>query len=93
MLLATDVVDYLVQKGVAFREAHHCVGALVALAEKENCPLNELPHAKVKKIHEALEADWTEVFDLERALAAREATGMPGPKSVAAQLKAWEERL
>mgnify|MGYP003322880692 CR=1 FL=1 len=93
MLLATDVVDYLVQKGVAFREAHHLVGALVALAEKEACPLNELPHPKVKKIHEALEADWTEVFDLDRALAAREATGMPGPKSVAQQLLNWKERL
>lgn len=93
MLLATDVVDYLVQKGVAFREAHHAVGELVALAEKEACPLNELPPKKISKIHEALEADWTQVFDLDRALAAREATGMPGPKTVAEQIKDWAERL
>jgi argininosuccinate lyase len=93
MLLATDVVDYLVQKGVAFREAHHVVGSLVALAEKSGSPLNELPQKEVSKIHLALENDWTEVFDLDRALAAREATGMPGPKTVAAQLEAWKERL
>lgn len=93
MLLATDLVDYLVQKGTAFRDAHHAVGELVALAEQSDTPLNELPHKDVAKINPAFEKDWTQVFDLDRALAAREAPGMPGPQAVAQQLKDWQERL
>ncbi|HEX4645750.1 MAG TPA: argininosuccinate lyase, partial [Verrucomicrobiae bacterium] len=41
-LLATDLADYLVRKGVPFRKAHHAVGAVVALAERKNKPLNQL---------------------------------------------------
>jgi argininosuccinate lyase len=91
LLLATDVVDYLVNKGVAFREAHHVVGKLVGLSEALDTPMNELPFAKVKEVHEALEADWVEVFDLERALKAREKAGMPGPQQVARRLAHWRE--
>src|SRR5204863_837753 len=41
-LLATDLADYLVRKGMPFRRAHHVVGAVVALAEKSGQPLNKL---------------------------------------------------
>ena len=78
LLLATDVVDYLVNKGVPFRNAHHVVGALVGLSEKMELPLDQLPYVKVSAIHEALAEDWTEVFDLQKALAGRERPGMPG---------------
>ena len=88
-LLATDVVDYLVNKGVPFREAHHVVGALVGLSEELETPLNQLPYAEVCKIHEALSEDWIQAFDLERALAARDKPGMPGPKQVAARIAHW----
>ncbi|MEM8868464.1 MAG: argininosuccinate lyase [Verrucomicrobiota bacterium] len=89
-LLATDVVDYLVEKGVPFRDAHHVVGALVALSESLKTPLNQLPHSEVVKINPALEADWVEVFDLERALSAREKVGMPGKKQVADRIAYWK---
>jgi argininosuccinate lyase len=88
-LLATDVVDYLVERGVPFREAHHVVGALVGLSEKLETPLDQLPYAEVSKIHPKLGEDWNSVFDLQRALAAREKTGMPGPKQVAARIAHW----
>ncbi|MEO0509321.1 MAG: argininosuccinate lyase [Verrucomicrobiota bacterium] len=88
-LLATDVVDYLVNKSVPFREAHHVVGALVGLSEKLETPLNELPFVEVSKIHDALGEDWVEVFDLQKALAAREKPGMPGPGQVAARIAYW----
>ncbi|MEN8662885.1 MAG: argininosuccinate lyase [Lentimonas sp.] len=88
-LLATDVVDYLVEKGVAFRDAHHVVGALVGLAEKLDTPLNVLPYDEVSKIHPHLGKDWTVVFDLKRAMEAREKIGMPGPKQVAARIAHW----
>jgi argininosuccinate lyase len=91
LLLATDVVDYLVKKGVAFREAHHVVGELVSLSESLQTPLNQLPYAKVKHVHEALEEDWVTVFDLERALKGREKAGMPGPEQVARRISYWRE--
>lgn len=92
-LLATDVVDYLVRKGVPFREAHHLIGALVAESEKTDTPLPELPFATVGALHPAFAEDWVECFSLERAMAGRENIGMPGPKQVAAQIVAWHERL
>jgi argininosuccinate lyase len=88
-LLATDVVDYLVNKGVPFRQAHHVVGALVGLSESLDTPLNELPYTEVRRIHEALGEDWVEAFNLEKALAARDKPGMPGPDQVAARIAYW----
>lgn len=88
-LLATDVVDYLVKKALPFREAHHVVGALVALSEQLDVPLNKLPFEEVSKIHEALDEDWVQAFDLEKALAARDKPGMPGPDQVAARIAHW----
>lgn len=92
-LLATDLADYLVLKGVPFRDAHHAVGAVVRLAENNALALNQLPLPELKKIHPAFGADWTRVFDLTRALAARTGTGMPGPKQVAKQFQRWQRLL
>ena len=92
-LLATDVVDYLVRRGVAFREAHHVVGALVARAESLGCPLNELPEAEARRVHEALGEDWRAVFETETALAAREGPGMPGPEAVKQRIAHWRSSL
>ncbi len=92
-LLATDLADYLVDNGVPFREAHHAVGAVVKLAETLKLPLNELPTAEVKKLHPGYKDDWASVFDLERAMARRRGTGMPGPAQVKKQFKRWEKLL
>ena len=92
-LLATDLADYLVLKGVPFREAHHAVGAVVQLAEKNHVELNQLPTAEVRKIHSAFGADWVDVFDLQSALAKRTGTGMPGPLQVARQFVRWKKLL
>jgi len=92
-LLATDLADYLVRKGVAFRDAHHAVGAVVRLAEQKGVALNQLTRADVKAVHPAYGADWNEVFDLRRALARREGTGMPGPRQVARQFARWRKEL
>ncbi len=92
-LLATDLADYLVLKGVPFRDAHHAVGAVVRLAEKNAVALNQLPAEEVQKINPAFGADWVEVFDLKRALAKRAGTGMPGPAQVEKQFKRWRKVL
>lgn len=89
-LLATDLVDYLVKKDVPFRQAHHIVGELVALAEKLALPLNQLPYPAVAAVHPSLDKDWDRVFDLSSAMAGRERVGMPGLKQVAARIKTWQ---
>ncbi len=92
-LLATDLADYLVRNGVAFRDAHHAVGAVVKLAEQKSLPLNQLTFADVQPIHPAFKPDWIESFDLSKAIALRQGTGMPGPSQIARQFKRWEKVL
>ncbi|MDR0901483.1 MAG: argininosuccinate lyase, partial [Opitutaceae bacterium] len=92
-LLATDLADYLVERGVPFREAHHAVGAVVRAAETLNVPLNKVPLDAAQKIHPAFAEDWTTVFDLKRAMEKRRGTGMPGPAQVGKQFKRWEKLL
>ena len=92
-LLATDLVDYLVLRGVPFREAHHAVGRVVALAEKNSQPLNRLPTAEVRKVHAAFGPDWAGVFNLRRAMAKRRGPGMPGPAQIKKQFARWKKIL
>ncbi len=92
-LLATDLADYLVTKGVPFRDAHHAVGAVVRLAEKNSVALDQLPTDEVQKVHPAFGDDWSEVFNLKRALEKRRGTGMPGPVQLAKQFARWKRLL
>jgi len=92
-LLATDLVDYLVRKGVPFREAHHAIGHVVALAEKAGVPLDQAPDAEVRAVHAGFGADWKDVFNLELAMKRREGTGMPGPKQLRRQFARWNKLL
>lgn len=92
-LLATDLADYLVRKGMPFRHAHHAVGAAVALAEKLGKPLGELTAAELKSVNAAFAPDAKDSFDLAKAMARRNLTGAPGTKEVAKQLARWKTAL
>ena len=92
-LLATDLADYLVLKGMPFRQAHHVVGAVVALAEKSEQPLNRLTLAELRSVDKAFGRDAQGVFNLPRAMAKRNLTGAPGTKEVAKQLARWRKQL
>lgn len=92
-LLATDLADYLVRAGVAFREAHHAVGAVVKLAEKKGVPLDKLSNDDAAAVHPKFGPDWSDSFVLEKAMARRTATGMPGPAQVKRQLARWKKLL
>ncbi|MEZ5278374.1 MAG: argininosuccinate lyase [Opitutaceae bacterium] len=92
-LLATDLADYLVEKGVPFREAHHAVGALVGAAEAEHVALNAVDDERAARIHPKLTKDWREVFDLQKAMAKRKGIGMPGPSRVAGEVRRWRRYL
>lgn len=92
-LLATDLADYLVRKGVAFRAAHHAVGAVVKLAEQKRVALDRLTYADVKPVHPAFGRDWAASFDLTKAMARRTGTGMPGPAQITRQFTRWQRLL
>jgi argininosuccinate lyase len=90
-LLATDLADYLVRKGMPFRQAHHTVGSVVALAEKKNKPLDRLTVAELQSVNSQFGRDALRVFNLHRAMAERNLTGAPGPKEVQKQLARWRK--
>jgi argininosuccinate lyase len=92
-LLATDLADYLVRKGMPFRQAHHIVGAVVALSEKSGSPLNALSLADLHSVDKAFGRDALAVFDLKKAMARRNIIGAPGTKEVTKQLTEWRKRL
>ena len=92
-LLATDLADYLVRKGLPFRQAHHAVGELVALAERQNKPLDRLTLAELRSVEKKFGADALRVFDLGKAMARRNLVGAPGTGEVKKQLARWHKNL
>ncbi|MCC7366751.1 MAG: argininosuccinate lyase [Dehalococcoidia bacterium] len=87
--LATDVADYLVKKGMPFRDAHGVVGRLVRECEERGCELNELPFAVYREASELFGEDIL-ALDVDSALAARDVPGGTAPvrvRAAAAELR------
>ena len=87
MLLATDLADYLVKKGIPFRQAHELVGKAVAQAIATKTPLDQLDFPAIDPAY-ALDAK--DVFSLETALAARTNTGAPSIANVKTEIARWK---
>jgi argininosuccinate lyase len=87
-LLATDLADYLVKKGMPFRESHHVVGDVVRAAEKRDVSIADLPLAVLQGISYLFAEDVTAVFDINTSLNNRNATGGTGEEVLQAQLAA-----
>ena len=85
-LNATELADYLVGKGVPFREAHHITGAAVALAEDKGKALEDLSLDEFRSVSELITDDVYTVLAYETAVARRKTQGGTGPDSVRAQL-------
>jgi len=92
-MLATDLADYLVRKGVPFRETHHISGQAVALAEKKKCGINELSIEEFKRLSPVFEEDVKRLFDFEASVEARSARGGTAKKSVLFQIEKIREFL
>jgi argininosuccinate lyase len=92
-LLATDLAEYLVKRGVPFRKAHELVGKLVAECATKKRRLDQVSIDELKKTSPVFESDFANVFDLRRSLKARRAIGAPSPRNVAAQIKRWRKLL
>jgi argininosuccinate lyase len=92
-LLATELADYLVRKGVPFRLAHHAVGAVVALADKANKPLNQITVEELRSVHDQFGPDALDALSLEQALTRRRLPGSPGTALVRKELARWQKLL
>jgi argininosuccinate lyase len=92
-LMATDLAEYLVRKGVAFRQAHHVVGSLVALAEKKGRALNQLTLKELRSADKRFDREALQVFDLQRAMERRNLPGAPGTREVRKQLMKWQKKI
>ncbi len=91
-ILATDLADYLVKRGVAFRQAHALVGRAVQLAEARGVSLAALSLDDWRALSPVFDADVAAVFDVDLAVARRASPGGAAPDAVAAQLaqaRAW----
>jgi argininosuccinate lyase len=92
-LLATDLVDWLVLRGMPFRKAHHVVGKLIALAEAKKKRLDQLTPAQLKQVDKKLTKDALKVFDLKTAMANRTVIGAPGKAELKRRLAYWNKFL
>jgi argininosuccinate lyase len=91
-MLATDLADYLVRKGVPFREAHHVAGAAVQMAELQGAPLSQLTLEDLQKLHSAFDADVETIWSFEASVERRDVEGGTSRRAVLAQiaqLRAW----
>jgi argininosuccinate lyase len=91
-ILATDLADYLVKKGQAFRAAHEVVAKLVSYAIEQNKPLNKLTITEYKKFSPLFAKDVLAIT-IEFSLAARDVTGGTAPKQVAKALAAAKKAI
>ena len=89
-MLATDLADYLVKKGVPFRHAHELVGKAVAEAIATKTPLDQLDLPSLDPAYGPAPKD---VFSLETALAARTNPGAPSIANVKAEIAKWNGAL
>jgi argininosuccinate lyase len=92
-LLATDIADYLVLKGVPFRQAHEIVGQLVALCLDRRAGFAELSLDDYRTASPVFDEEVYALFDVRRSLASRTTTGSPSFANVAARLQVWRESL
>ncbi len=90
---ATDLADYLVRKGLPFRDAHAVVGRAVRLAQERNIGLEALPLADLQALSPLIGREVYEVLVLEGSLAARDHLGGTAPRQVQAAIRRARERL
>ena len=90
---ATDLADYLVGRGLPFREAYKKSGELVALCTRLGTVLDELPLEEYKKASGLFESDVYDAIDLDACVARRTSEGGTAPEQVAAQIASAREQI
>src|SRR5688572_2720480 len=93
LMMATDLADYLVAKGVSFRDAHGSVGQLVRESLETETELDALPSSSFAAAHPEFGADVMEALSASASVARREVPGGTGPNAVRAQIEAARASL
>lgn len=89
---ATDAADYLVKKGLPFREAHEIIGHMVLLCLEKGCSIDQLPMQELKNINSIFEEDFYEAVSLKTCVEQRLTPGGPSKNAVLKQI-AWAENF
>jgi len=92
-LMATDVAEMLVRRGVPFRHAHHRVGAFVKWCKEHGKALNEVTLDEMKQTIPEADAEFLTLFSPQDSIAAREVFGATGPQQVRRQIDFWKKNL
>ncbi len=90
---ATDAADYLVKKGVPFRDAHSIVGELVLFCVKNQISLDEMPLEEYQKISPVFEQDIYEAISMKTCVETRNTIGAPGPEAMTKVLEIQRKYL
>lgn len=90
---ATDLADYLVRKGIAFRDSHEIVGKAVGYGVKSQKDLSEMTVQELQQFSKAIDEDVFDVLTLEGSVAARNHVGGTAPKQVKAAVAAAKQAL
>jgi len=90
---ATALAEYLVGKGVSFREAHGIVGSLVAYCEKKGKSLKELSEAEFKKYSKDISADVYKRLGADKVAASYVTEGSAGPNQTIKRISYWQKHL
>jgi argininosuccinate lyase len=90
---ATDLADYLVKRGLPFRDAHEAVAHAVRKAAARGCDLAALPLAELQAFAPQIDADVYDVLGVDGSVAARAHLGGTAPQQVRAQVERWRTRL
>ncbi len=93
LLLSTEAADYLVARGVPFREAHEIVGQVIREAEREGKNFRELSLDRLRAFSSAFGPDFPQALTLEAALGRRKVPGGTAPEAVRAALGDLQSRL
>ena len=94
-MLATDLADYLVAKGMPFREAHHAAGRAVRLAAEQGISFSDLSVSSLRTISDLFTEDVASVFNFDASVARRRAAGGTAPDAVREQIaeaRKWLEK-
>eukprot|EP00658_Telonema_sp_P-2_P039603 TRINITY_DN28306_c0_g1_i3.p1 TRINITY_DN28306_c0_g1~~TRINITY_DN28306_c0_g1_i3.p1 ORF type:complete len:339 (-),score=96.30 TRINITY_DN28306_c0_g1_i3:398-1414(-) len=90
-MLATDLAEYLVRKGVPFRETHHTAGEAVRVSEERGVPLSQLSLDDLKQLNSSFEADVSSVWDFEASVNSRDVIGGTSERALLEQVSNMRE--
>ena len=93
LLLATELADYLVRKGLSFRRAHSIVGTIVITCLTKNCSLKDLALKEYRRYSPLFDKDIYRYTDIRKSLSRKQSEGSTSPREVGKALRFWNRKL